>query len=470
MLFNSALFFIFFTVVTLSYFALPHRFRWMLLLAASCFFYSCFIPVYLVILFYMIAVDYTAGRLLDTFKAPIFRKLVLTASLASSLGVLFLFKYYTFFNENLKALGESLHWNYSLPALGLILPLGLSFHTFQSISYVIEVYRGNAKAERHLGIFALYIMFYPQLAAGPIERPAHMLPQLHQKHEFDYARVANGLKLMTWGFFQKLVIADRLSSYVNQVYAQPSAFNGAQLSLATFLFAFQIYCDFAGYTDIARGASQVMGFRLVINFRQPYLSRSIGEFWQRWHVSLSSWFRDYVYFPLGGSRKGIPRWILSLLATFLLSGLWHGASWNFVVWGALHGIFMLLSRVSGFERWNLPAALKVLITFSLVCLGWIFFRARTLHEAFYILSHLGAGWDLRHLTKGMEIYNYDLPLAFLSIAFLLGVHYYQRKGIRLRDSLAARPFMVRWPVYYAAVFIIWLFGATDVKQFIYFQF
>lgn len=468
MLFNSALFFLFFPAVTVLYFLTPHRFRWALLLGASCYFYSCFIPIYLVILFYMIAVDYTAGRLLETFSARSqLKKLVLGLSLASNLGVLFLFKYLGFFSENLNELARVLHWNYSVPALGLILPLGLSFHTFQSISYVIEVYRGNYKAERHLGIFALYIMFYPQLAAGPIERPSHMLPQLHAKHEFDYDRVTNGLKLMCWGFFQKLVIADRVALYVNQVYGDPQGYTSIQMALATFFFAFQIYCDFAGYTDIARGASQVMGFQLVENFKQPYLSTSIADFWRRWHISLSSWFRDYVYIPLGGSRAGNFRWAFSLFITFLLSGLWHGAAWTFVLWGAVHGVYMLLfARVT--EKWH-PLA-GGLFTFLLVCSGWIFFRAENIEDAYYILTHLGGEWSLEAALRRLEFYAYDYAVAFAAIALLLAVHFIQRRGIRLRAALAAQPALLRWPVYYAVLFVIWLFGATDVKQFIYFQF
>src|SRR5687767_13569561 len=250
----------------------------------------------------------------------------LVMSIVANVGVLAIFKYFNFLNPNARAIAEVFHWPYDLPALSIILPIGLSFHTFQAMSYTVEVYRGRFRAERNPGIFAVYVMFFPQLVAGPIERPQNLLPQFRERHEFEYDRIADGLRRMGWGLFLKVVIADRLSEYVNPVYNAPHSYDGLTLVVATIFFAFQIYCDFAGYSLIAIGSAKVMGFRLMTNFDRPYLSRSISEFWSRWHISLSSWFRDYVYIPLGGNRVSPPKWYFNLFITFLLSGLWHGAN------------------------------------------------------------------------------------------------------------------------------------------------
>ena len=334
MLFNSFQFLLFFPTVTLLYFLLPHRLRWQLLLFASCLFYMAFIPWYIVILIITILIDYFAGLWLDRPDlAPAQRKTVLTISIVSTCLVLFVFKYFNFFNTNFTAIASFFRWNYPIGALKIILPIGLSFHTFQSLSYVVEVYRGNQKAERHFGIYALYVMFYPQLVAGPIERPQNLLHQFYAEHCFDYRRVTDGLKLMLWGMFKKVVIADRLAIAVNQVYGNPHDYTGVPLIVATVFFAFQIYCDFSGYSDIAIGAAQVMGFRLMDNFNRPYFSKSIAEFWKRWHISLSTWFRDYLYIPLGGSRTKTWRWQFNLFITFLASGFWHGANWTYIIWG-----------------------------------------------------------------------------------------------------------------------------------------
>ena len=343
MLFNSFTFLIFFPVVVAVYFALPHRFRWAWLLAASCYFYMAFIPIYILILFFTIAIDYVAGIVIENAEGRK-RKLFLAASIVANVGVLAVFKYFNFLSANANAIAEVFHWPYELPILGIILPIGLSFHTFQAMSYTIEVYRGRQRAERHLGIYSLYVMFFPQLVAGPIERPQNLLHQFYERHDFDYDRVTNGLRKMAIGLFMKVVIADRLARYVNVVYPNPTNFQGLTLVVATVFFAFQIYCDFAGYSMVAIGSAEVMGFRLMKNFDRPYLSKSISEFWSRWHISLSSWFRDYVYIPLGGNRVARSRWYYNLFITFLLSGLWHGANMTFVIWGALHGIFVVISR------------------------------------------------------------------------------------------------------------------------------
>jgi D-alanyl-lipoteichoic acid acyltransferase DltB (MBOAT superfamily) len=297
MLFNSIQFLIFFPAVTALYFGLPHRLRWAWLLAASCYFYMAFMPSYILILGFTIVIDYFAGLAIENAEGRR-RKLFLAASLAANVGVLVVFKYFNFLNANLKGLAEALRWNYPVESLAILLPIGLSFHTFQAMSYTIEVYRGAQPAERHFGIYALYVMFYPQLVAGPIERPQNLLHQFREVHRFDYERVASGLRLMAWGFFKKIVVADRLAVPVNLVYGEPEKHTGLALLVATYFFAYQIYCDFSGYTDIARGAARVMGFELMKNFDRPYAARSVAEFWTRWHISLSTWFKDYLFFPL----------------------------------------------------------------------------------------------------------------------------------------------------------------------------
>jgi alginate O-acetyltransferase complex protein AlgI len=302
MLFNSLLFFCFFLIVTPAYFLLEHKHRWKLLLAASCYFYMTFIPVYILILSLTIVVDYFAGILIERSTGKR-RRHFLVLSIVANVGVLAFFKYFNFFNDSLSFLLGDFGYQNQIPHSNILLPIGLSFHTFQAMSYTMEVYRGNQKAEKHFGIYALYVMFYPQLVAGPIERPQNILPQLHAKKEFNYNDVVEGLKLILWGLFKKVVIADRLSIYVDTIYNNPADHGSITLITATVFFTFQIYCDFSGYSDIALGCARVMGFRLMVNFRRPYLAKSFREFWSRWHISLSSWFRDYLYIPLGETKS-----------------------------------------------------------------------------------------------------------------------------------------------------------------------
>ena len=492
MLFNSAQFLVFFVVVTALYFLIPHRFRWSLLLGASCYFYMVFKPVYILILAFTITVDYVAGIAIENAPQPR-RKLYLLASICANLGVLMMFKYYNFVNLALGDLFHSAGLPYSMPLLRMLLPIGLSFHVFQSLSYTIEVYRGHTPAERHAGIFALYVMFYPQLVAGPIERPQNLLHQFHAEHYFDYKRVVAGLQLMMFGFFKKVVIADRLAPFVNQVYDDPHSYRGISFIVATVFFAFQIYCDFSGYSDIALGSAQVMGFTLMKNFNRPYLSKSVAEFWKRWHISLSTWFRDYLYISLGGNRVSTPRWYFNLMITFILSGLWHGANWTYIVWGALNGLYLVgeivagrylgpyLPRVPEGSFWFWPVrALRVAWTFSLICFAWIFFRANSLADGFYVVRHMFDGlaslpFDLRHLTFiKMNILmrqdKEDFIIALICIGLLLGIHLMQR-GRSIRSLLAAQPVWFRWGLYYAALIAILFFGAfNSAQQFIYFQF
>lgn len=487
MLFNSLAFLVFFPIVTIGYFALGNRSRWAWLLAASCYFYSFFVPVYLLILIFTIFVDYWAGILIEGASGRA-RKGYLVLSLAANIGVLAVFKYFNFFSENVNEALALLGLAWHAPMLSILLPIGLSFHTFQAMSYTIEVYRGNQKAERHLGIYALYVMFYPQLVAGPIERPQNLLPQFHANHPFSDEDLRAGLRLMLLGVVKKVVVADRVALLVDRVYDNPSAHSAPALALATVCFAVQIYADFSGYSDIALGAARVMGIRMMQNFRQPYLSTSISEFWKRWHISLSTWFRDYLYFPLGGNRRGWTRWQLNLFVTFLLSGLWHGAKWTYVIWGAINGFYLVFANLTsdarmrlraraGFERIPRAAAfLSVLVTFGLTCLAWVFFRASTVADAAHVLTTIvvGAADLLRPgviwtSLKSTGLAAQDLLRVGLAAAGMLAFDWacvrFDAASILMRQ-----PRWVRWGLYYAAIIVVLRYGVFGEQQFIYFQF
>ncbi|MEP7108278.1 MAG: MBOAT family O-acyltransferase [Ferruginibacter sp.] len=476
MLFNSIEFVFFFILVTVAYFILPQRFRWFLLLAASCYFYMAFVPIYILILGFTIVIDYFAGILIENEQGNR-RKLYLVMSLIANIGVLAVFKYYNFLNQNLTALLGSFSANNPIPFLKILLPIGLSFHTFQAMSYTIEVYRGNQKAERHFGIYSLYVMFYPQLVAGPIERPQNLLHQFREKFDFDYGRVVEGLKLILWGLFKKIVIADRLAIYVNAVFNNVDHHNGTTLILATFFFAFQIYCDFSGYSEIAIGAARVMGFNLMTNFNRPYFSRNISEFWKRWHISLSTWFKDYLYISLGGSKVSIPRWYFNLFFVFLVSGLWHGANWTFIIWGAINGFYLIFAiitqslrsnfdKITGLSRLpKLNYAIQILLTFMLTSFAWIFFRANNLPDAVLIIKKI-------FTQRGPLFFEAPsmLIFPFLGILMLLVVEikkeYYNHKFSLFNND----KWIVRHLSYAILVILILLMGVFDGGQFIYFQF
>lgn len=393
MLFNSIEFLLFFPSVVLIYFLLPHKFRWFFLLIASYYFYMNWKPVYAVLIFSSTLITWGCGILVERSNSANRKKLFLIVSLLINFSILFTYKYFNFLNESVYGALEFMNIRWNIPNLDLLLPVGISFYTFQAVGYTIDVYRGNLKAEKNLGIYALFVSFFPQLVAGPIERAKNLLPQFREKHNFDSSRLESGVKQMIWGFFMKLVIADRLSLYVNAAYNNADSHNGTTLLIATILFAFQIYCDFAGYSNIAIGASRIMGFDLMTNFRRPYLAINIGEFWQRWHISLSTWFRDYLYIPLGGNRVSKSRNYLNVFITFVVSGIWHGANWTFVIWGFLHGIYNALQKFLGFDKlkfnnFSSPKFLLILLNFSLVSLAWVFFRANTISDAFSILNKI----------------------------------------------------------------------------------
>ncbi|HUQ87833.1 MAG TPA: MBOAT family O-acyltransferase [Vicinamibacterales bacterium] len=508
MLFNSALFLLlFFPLVTILYYVVPQPARWRVLLVASCYFYAVGIPAYLLVLAAIIAIDYTAGLTIERSTGRR-RTAVLVISLASNVLLLGVFKYADFLAGNLTTLAGLLGWNYSLATLGWLLPIGLSFHTFQSMAYTIEVYKGAQPAERHFGYFALYVLFYPQLVAGPIERPQHLLPQLHRPPLLS-ARglrgglaglsepcIFTGLQLMLLGLFKKMVIADRLALAVDPVYSHPHLYPATALLIATAFFAIQIYCDFSGYTHIARGAALTMGVDLSHNFMAPYGAHSVGEFWRRWHISLSSWFRDYVYVPLGGNRVSHATWVRNVLITFFLSGLWHGADWTFITWGLVHACYLIVSRgtvgiratlVSALHLDALPrlhAAMQALIVLALVTFAWIFFRAESMADAWFIVRTIpAAGPELLRLLRegapdgvmvrlgvaGLPIAKNEWALMFmLAIAVVAFDQRRWRQPLVLQ--LSSYPRWAHAAAAYALIFGVLFFGVYRTATFIYFQF
>lgn len=481
MLFNSYNFLVFFPIVTAIYFAIPsHRFRMGMLLFASYYFYMSWKPEYAVLIIISTLIDYFAGIQMGKIDNKKKRKKYLVLSLCSNLGLLFAFKYFNFFNDSLRELFNYFNIFYNVHAFKLLLPVGISFYTFQTLSYTIDVYRSKIKPEKHLGTFALYVSFFPQLVAGPIERAKHLLPQFGKKKEFNYQRIADGIKLMAWGFFKKMVIADRVAVYVNHVYENPGGFYGAPLILATYFFAFQIYCDFSGYSDIAIGSAKILGFDLMDNFRRPYFSKSISEFWRRWHISLSNWFRDYLYIPLGGNRVKPLRWYFNIFIVFLLSGLWHGANSTFVAWGSIHGGLIMFSQftqniragIVGFLRLkNYPRLYKtiqIFITFHLVLFTWVFFRAQSISEAFVIFKNMFIV-DFSKLGINVALGRNELIIAFSAILLMESVHLLQR-NMSVRQFVSKKPSLLKWSMYIGLAVIIVLFGKFNSHAFIYFQF
>jgi alginate O-acetyltransferase complex protein AlgI len=538
MAFNSYKFIIFFIVVVVSFFSMPHRYRWLFLLVVSYFYYMCWDPKFALLLLFTTLVVYLSALLMHDKPAKV-KKLYVAASLIINLGILFLFKYFNFFNDTLREVSKFAGLAYDVPALRILLPVGISFYTFQALGYVIDVYRGTRKPERNFGMFALYVSFFPVLLAGPIERSTTLLPQLYEKMEFDYQRITDGLKLIAWGAFQKLVIADRLSMYVNQVYNNPHAHTGLPLLLASYFFIIQVYCDFSGYTDIAIGTAQVMGYKLIPNFRRPYFAQTLGELWRRWHISLISWFRDYLYIPMGGNRVPRSRFYFNMMVVFTVSGLWHGAQWTFVIWGAMNGVFLIISRMTQKARlfirerlfaalMNVPAGayfiasiplavfavwsghegffsapgatitasacaaaavvlgavslnrglyercintlkklMMILITVHLFVLGAVFFRAGSVRDAWYILTHF-TGTNFGRLMLNFDVVRF--VMMFLVTAVLLIIHYVQETRGSIRQLIRQKPVWLRWALYFFLCSSILLFGYRGTQQFIYFRF
>ena len=468
MLFNSLEFLLFFIVVTSAFFILPHKFRWLLLLVASCYFYMVFVPIYILILGGTILIDYFAGIYIENSEGKR-RRQFLILSLIANIGVLAIFKYYNFFIENINLAAGS-EW---LPYLKILLPIGLSFHTFQAMSYTIEVYRGNQAAEKHFGIYALYVMFYPQLVAGPIERPQNILHQFHEEKKPQYNDLLLGFSQMVRGFFKKVVVADLVSGYVDSIYSSYQINSGFTLIFASWLFLIQIYCDFSGYTDIAIGAARMMGFKLMKNFNLPLFSKTMADLWNRWHISLSTWFRDYLFKPITVEKRdwGIWALILATMITFFLSGIWHGAGWNFIIYGLLNGLALSLEiyfgiRASSFKKSTFKKIFGAFMTFNIFSFTLIFFRSATFVQAITIIKNIfkPANFFNLKITDTSTFINMLLPV-FILIALEFFVF---RKG-GMQEQLQKRPNFI-FALNAVFIILILLFGVSNGEQFIYFQF
>ncbi|MGC2399540.1 MAG: MBOAT family O-acyltransferase [Acidobacteriaceae bacterium] len=472
MLFNSFQFLCFFIVVWLLLLVTRGTPRKIILLIASYYFYMCWSTRYIFVIWAITLIDYVAGLQIGKTPALNRRRLFLGISLLCNLALLVIFKYFNFLTGSLYGAAHMFGLRYDPPLLSIILPVGLSFHTFQAMSYTLEVYRGRVPAEKNLLEYALYVAFFPQMVAGPIERPYELLPQFHREPRVTLEGVRSGMVQALWGLFKKMVLADNVADFVKLVYDSPRHYSGSVLAMATLLFSIQIYCDFSGYTDIALGLARMMGYELRINFMQPYFSRSIGEFWHRWHISLSTWFRDYVYIPLGGSRVKPSRHYANLMITFVVSGLWHGANWTFVVWGFLHGLYLIAAQAIAqfFPRLaRVPAFVKVFVTFSLVTFAWIFFRANTVGDAWFIASHLLPLGRLDPLLLKVGGFSRaTAPYLVLSIAAMFVVEWWIAHPVRV-PRLWGRP-AVRALAYNACFYAIIFFGFFGHRDFIYFQF
>lgn len=497
MLFNSLQFLIFFPIVVILYWAFPHKLRWIWLLVTSYYFYMCWNAQYALLLATSTVITYISGYLIDrentkdqSERRCIRRKKMWVAcSFISNLAILFFFKYFSFAVENINAVLTAFHMQLVHPQFDVILPVGISFYTFQALSYTMDVYRQDLPAEKNIFKYALFVSFFPQLVAGPIERSKHLLTQIHARHFFKYDNLKSGLLLMLWGFFEKLVIADRVAVLVNQVFNHYQQYSGFSIAVAVILFAVQIYCDFSGYSDIAIGAARVMGFSLMQNFRRPYFSKSIAEFWRRWHISLSSWLRDYLYIPLGGNRKGKIRKYLNVMITFFVSGLWHGANWTYVIWGLLHGLYQVIGDVLRPVRDGITKVfhvdknsfsnrlLRILFTFLLVDFAWIFFRASTITQAFGVIHQLVSGWnpwiffDGTIFKLGLDCQDFLVMILGIVILFILSL---LRRDHALYTGFQKQNLLFQWSVAFCALFFVLIFGiygpGYSASQFIYFQF
>lgn len=455
-------------------------------MVASYYFYMAWKPEYIILIVISTLIDYLCSYKMGDIAEKKKRVPYLVISLTANLGLLIFYKYTNFFISVSNDLSHLFGGEGSIKYLNLILPMGISFYTFQTMSYSIDVYHNPQLREKHLGIFALFVTFFPQLVAGPIERASQLIGQLKTEKKFSYQNASSGLKLMAWGLFKKVVIADRLGSFVDTVYTDPSQYGSVTLIIASVFFAFQIYCDFSGYSDIAIGAARVMGYNLMLNFNLPYFSKSVSEFWRRWHISLSTWFRDYIYIPLGGNRVSQGRLYFNLMVTFIISGFWHGANWTFIVWGTLHGLFLVLEVIakkylfksaptSGEHNISKPRQyLGLIYTVAIVLVGWIFFRANNVTDATYILSKifsfkLAAVSEIKEELFSIGMGITQLGLAVIFIAFLMTVELYNNK-VGVTKKLAALALPVRYSIYASFVGLILLFGEFNNSQFIYFQF
>jgi D-alanyl-lipoteichoic acid acyltransferase DltB (MBOAT superfamily) len=469
MIFNSFIFWAFFAFVVVVYWRLPHRQQNWFLLVASYTFYGYWDWRYLFLLWTSTLVDYLVGRGLDHYKDPRRRKQLITVSVCANLGFLAFFKYCGFFVTQFADLLRSFGLEPSIPVLAIVLPVGISFYTFQTMSYTIEVYRGKTPAARKLEDFALFVAYFPPLVAGPIERYQHLMPQLKAPRVWRREYFGEGLYHVLFGLFKKVIVADNLAPIVSHVFSTPTAqLSSFEVMVGALAFALQIYGDFSGYSSIAQGVSKWMGVDLSYNFRMPYFARTPSEFWQRWHISLSSWLRDYLYIPLGGNRKGVTRTYINLALTMLLGGLWHGAAWTFVFWGAWHGLLLVAYRAAGAEHvqpagHRLLAVGQALLMFIFVCTGWIFFRASSLEQA---LGMIGALFGSYAPTE-FGVYALSMLLFLVSPLMVYEWFVYRADDMLM---LLRRPAWQRYCVYLYLVLMIVVMPPLAQQVFIYFQF
>lgn len=511
MAFNSVKYVIFLPIVVLVYFLIPIRknkknsnlYRNIFLIIASYYLYMCWVPQYAVLLFFSTFLTYITSIILDRINNKKSRKICLVISIVLNLGILFVFKYYNFFIDNINSILINFGINWNFPISSLLLPVGISFYTFQTIGYSIDVYRKDIKAEKNFINYTLFVSFFPKLVQGPIEKARNIIPQFKEIHKFDYSSSIEGLRMILIGMFKKVVIADTVVIYVNAVFNNVEQYTGLTLLFAVFLFSIQIYCDFSGYSDIAIGSAKLLGFRLMENFHAPYFSQSIGEFWNRWHISLNNWFKDYVYIPLGGNRKGFRRKLINLFTIFLLSGIWHGANWTYIIWGVLNGIYRVVQELIrksckplefNYEvLYKVKKAIKIIITFGLICFSWIFFRANTISDAMYIIKNMFTNISITSLiqnyctiinenlvnTSTMRYFYFGIIIISILILFIIDIK--SCKESDNKKALATNIFVrinkvARWGIYIIfTVTIIWMFIIQNgifgqIGQFIYFQF
>ena len=502
MLFNSFQFMIFFPIVIFIYFIIHKKIRYIWLLMSSYYFYMCWNAKYAVLLFFSTFITWISGILMDEVEKKKWelsrikqtKKWCLGGSIALNLSVLLFFKYFYFITDNINYILEKLNLKLVSPGLDIVLPVGISFYIFQALGYAIDVYRKDIKAERNLFRYALFVSFFPQLVAGPIERSKNLLSQMREIENLELwnvGRIQRGIHQMLWGYFQKLVIADRAAIVVNQVFQSYKEYGFVELFTVTLLFSVQIYCDFGGYSNLAKGAARVMGFDLMDNFRQPYFAENIKDFWRRWHISLTSWFTDYLYIPLGGNRKGKLRQYINTMAVFLCSGIWHGANWTYIVWGGIHGIFQIIGDLRnqlirkqdeiqigetgtiGMVKQYISKAARVGFTFGMVSFAWIFFRADTIGQAIGFIGQMFR-YRRRHSFTDMGLDTANWIILLLAIFILFLVDYLHERHKQIRELLYTKNIVIRWAVYLCALWFILLFGVYgagyDASQFIYFQF
>lgn len=475
MFFNSYSYFIFLPVLLLVYYSLPSvRLRNIFILLASYFFYMCWQPIFILLIIVSTLTDFFVGRQMSIADNEHKRRLLLYLSLLVNIGILFYFKYFNFLTENLQSLLLLLGLDLTLPAHSHMLPVGISFYTFQTLSYTLDVFKNKKSVEHNFVDFSLYVSFFPQLVAGPIERSHNLLPQFKTKQLFDYTRFRLGVMMILLGLVKKIVFADRFAIYVDEIFASPELYNGLNAILGVVFFSFQIYGDFSGYTDIAIGSALLLGITLMENFRGPYLSRSIREFWQRWHISLSTWFRDYLYIPLGGSRHGISKTYRNLLIVFFITALWHGASWTYIIWGMIHGLFLVLERL-GLKKVldKLPAFINVFYVFLISSLAWIFFRAQSIGDGLMLLKNIfvyeeGNYFNINIYEDIIDTVEMQISICLLLVAMML--HFFEyRKNVVLYISQSNG--IVRWLFYFICIVSIAYLGEYGLyKEFIYFQF